>query len=755
MSHAPSRASQPLRLLAKLLPPGLAYGLYSLAIVLIVGVLHARSISWQLFLSQSYRNVFFDGLWSAPLDDVFIHFDFARSIAEGAPFQWIPGNGYSSGGTSLLYPFTLALGYRIGYRELSLYHFAWLIAVISCWYLFIALRSSFSKIGRFAAWLLPPILFLVGGLNWSLFSGMEIALHLAIWAYAFSSWNQLWLSLAPDSHHELKEAETPSNDSWKASLFQLSLSCLLLVASRPESALLVAAFCISLAYRAWKLVGVRRALIILFTGATPAACLIIAHAIANHYFTGESSAAGAVSKLELNSPFATGAQIRADWLKFFVFQLKILSEYHFLDGPFKNFGWVLWPIGLIPLFFRETRRIAILLWLSIVLWLAVIALNGQVRWQNNRYSMQVVAWLLILIAQSLALSFRALIGLCRTPSAQDPRSWKSLWFLGPPLTMLLLLPGFYLRCQEQLWFFGRASRNIFDQHIITGAKLGEIKEPPNRILLGDAGAIPYQSRLPALDIIGLGGYHDFPFARANRIGLGAVIELIQAMPLKERPQLMTIYPSWWGVLPLWFGTPFFSTPVRGNRIAGGPVKMGYISDWSALDNAELPAILRSEENGIIDLLRSQAQQGLHLRDRFDPADLFNEKSHHYQATAAVQHYVEHRLLPDPKNLSRDLWDAGRELRPQNGLRFQSSGWAKRKTLRLIGRFATHQDGEIQIKLGKCTQATALIAKDGWNELSLGEFDLNDCAQNSDILDIEIQSLKTYTPLYHLWLIEVD
>jgi len=33
------------------------------------------------------------GEWSAPLDDVFIHFDFARSTARGYPFQWSEGNG--------------------------------------------------------------------------------------------------------------------------------------------------------------------------------------------------------------------------------------------------------------------------------------------------------------------------------------------------------------------------------------------------------------------------------------------------------------------------------------------------------------------------------------------------------------------------------------------------------------------------------------------------------------------------------------
>src|SRR6202012_4994833 len=36
------------------------------------------------------------GVWSAPLDDVFIHFDYARATAPGYPFQWSAGNGVFS-----------------------------------------------------------------------------------------------------------------------------------------------------------------------------------------------------------------------------------------------------------------------------------------------------------------------------------------------------------------------------------------------------------------------------------------------------------------------------------------------------------------------------------------------------------------------------------------------------------------------------------------------------------------------------------
>src|SRR5437588_10444957 len=69
------------------------------------------------------------GEWSAPLDDVFIHFDYARAAADGHPFEWFSGNGYSSGNTSLLYPFVLALGWLLGFRDAFLMKWAAIVAM--------------------------------------------------------------------------------------------------------------------------------------------------------------------------------------------------------------------------------------------------------------------------------------------------------------------------------------------------------------------------------------------------------------------------------------------------------------------------------------------------------------------------------------------------------------------------------------------------------------------------------------------------
>lgn len=122
------------------------------------------------------------GVWPAPLDDVYIHFGFARSAALGHPFEWIPGNGYSSGGTSLTYPLSLAPGYWLGLRGARMGVFA---AALACAALIDLCRSARELAlahgaPRFVAWAACPLLLAVPLLDWSFFSGMEAALVAAL-----------------------------------------------------------------------------------------------------------------------------------------------------------------------------------------------------------------------------------------------------------------------------------------------------------------------------------------------------------------------------------------------------------------------------------------------------------------------------------------------------------------------------------------------------------------------------------------------
>jgi len=128
---------------------------------------------------------------------------------------------------------------------------------------------------------------------------------------------------------------------------------------------------------------------------------LIVQAVANRWLTGESAASGAIVKLSLYNPYMT-AKDKLDeyWflLKYVVFRN---TEHHFADTV--PYGYIVPAFAAVPLVFRKTRPAAIALWGSILSWLAVVAMNAQVRWQNERYTMPAVAWLLLLASLGLAL----------------------------------------------------------------------------------------------------------------------------------------------------------------------------------------------------------------------------------------------------------------------------------------------------------------------------------------------------------------
>ncbi len=146
---------------------------------------------WTLLSASAFYRSLIEqtgGEWSAPLDDVFIHFDYARATALGHPFEWVAGNGYSSGNTSLSYPFVLAFGWLVGFRELSLMVWAAWIACLSVFGLMLAVGRA---VRGPAAFLAAPLLVGVGALAWSLWSGMEVAFFLALWGAALVAFDHL------------------------------------------------------------------------------------------------------------------------------------------------------------------------------------------------------------------------------------------------------------------------------------------------------------------------------------------------------------------------------------------------------------------------------------------------------------------------------------------------------------------------------------------------------------------------------------
>jgi hypothetical protein len=675
------------------------------------------------------------GEWSAPLDDVFIHFDYARSIAEGYPFEWVAGNGISSGNTSLTYPFVLALGVLLGFSGAKLLVFAgWL----SCVCVF-ALTLAAQRIGAacfkgksrvLSQYIAPPAVLALGALNWSLFSGMEVAFFLGLWSFAF-------VFFLTSTRSPLRKA------------LVLSGACMLLCATRPEAIGTAAVFSLALPKRA-KMSAWNHRMHQTLIVCAPAA-LLVAQACFNRIATGEWTQNGALVKLALYNPYLSlEAKLDDFWfnLKYTVFRN---VEYHFADVPV--YGYALLALAALGLAARETRRLALVLLMMIAAWLPIVALNGQVRWQNERYTMPAVAWLMIMAGLGFVSLLRAKKGAWSIPigfavcmvfaqalatGLRDP---------GPPVIRLSLLAnlaiaslgavvlivpwvrrglGVALAClfvihQEpnmrgQRWFFGRACRNIRDQQRTLGRSLAEIgtlgpnvtldKKP--RVLVGDAGAILYESNWKGLDLIGLGGLWKLPFARANVQGLGASLELVERLPEQERPQVMAIFPSWWGALPVWFGGALIRRfPAEGNVICGDYEHVLYAADWHLLGTGEalmnLPA-------------------GTHdVKDTLDTGDIVSEREHKYDWFPKGKNgFATMRILPRLAGGREDVFDGGREIMQSHSEAFTLSHLEPQREAHLVIRSAPEGDARVHVIVNDIEVAITRFARSADGEASFIE-----------------------------------
>jgi len=119
-----------------------------------------------------------NGIWLMPLDDTYIHFQYARQMANFEPNVYNAGQPPTSGATSFAYPYLLVIGYLIGFTGLSLGIWATLIGALSLWgsinilyRLFVHLSDSHQFATIFA------LLFgLLGSSTWHFYSGMETSL---------------------------------------------------------------------------------------------------------------------------------------------------------------------------------------------------------------------------------------------------------------------------------------------------------------------------------------------------------------------------------------------------------------------------------------------------------------------------------------------------------------------------------------------------------------------------------------------------
>jgi hypothetical protein len=350
----------------------------------------------------------------------------------------------------------------------------------------------------------------------------------------------------------------------------------------------------------------------------PAAGLVIVHLVANRALSGEWGAAGAIRKLLVYDPYSTPVETAGAIARNVIVLFAQGFDLALGGAPF---SWLWFALAMAAVVEPRTRRLALALGAGAAGCLALVSLNATARFQNLRYATPSIAMLVV-------AAILGVVTLARRPSVRFAVPVLVLVAMGAPLVREL---------PRQIDHFARASANIVEQQVEVGHRLAALVPTPRRVFVGDAGAIPYMSGLPALDGLGLGGFRGLPFARASVHGVPAVVELIERMAPSDRPDVFALYPSWWQGLADEFGRRIDAVRIDDNIVCAADEKVIYRADWSALEGN------RDERPDVI--------------DRLDVADLVAETEHGYDAATPRGGWVVGRVLKLADGTRR--FDAGR------------------------------------------------------------------------------------------------
>lgn len=631
------------------------------------------------------------GFFPAPLDDVFIHYDFARSLATGHGLSWVPGNGYSSGETAPLYALVLAVGWAVGFRGPWLGAWGALVALASMTWLVLATRRLLLPCRPWVAACAPLLVLACPLVDWALVSGMEVALHAAVLGSALVALDR--------ATSDLSRRKGRTRESWQVRLGLLGGALVLL---RPESVVLTPLF----ATFAARAVGRRSAVAVALRVGLPALLVVLAMAATNQLLTGDPRAAGAQLKLLSSNPYLGETDRARAYVEILVtFAVRVIGGEL---ASVRALAWVLPVLGAGALAARPRRPVVATCLLGALGFVLLVSWNGNAPFHNFRY--YAPALVLVLVAGALGVGAIARAKHGRHASA-------ALLALG--------LAACGARLPAQLDYFRRCVANVRDQQVEVGLRIAAMTPPSARVLVGDAGAIPYVSGRGAVDALGLGGYRGLPFARAAVQGEASVVELLQRVPARERPTHLALYPNWFAATTSRFGREIARVTIEDNVVCGGPTKVIYEADWRALDGGEDPP-------------------GARVVDALDVADVVSEAEHGFVSPAPLGGWTVLDLLADDQGALR--FDGGRILPEGTRASFRVRASAPGRVGVVVRTDAGAGEARLVTSRGEVTFTLDPPREGAWR---LGRAELESLA-GDDV--VAVVAARGVLRLHHVWIV---
>jgi hypothetical protein len=547
------------------------------------------------------------------LDDAYIHFQYARAIAEGHPLRFQAGEPITSGATSLLWPLVLAPFWAVGLRGHLIVWPAWAISFAALGALALEAAKLAERLaGRAAAAGAAAMTLAFGGFVWSAASGMEgvpFAWALARLVRRASEWAEA------GGEAEAAGGERPGRTPERTDLRAAELVALAWAAAllRPEGGAAAFLAAATLATRPRASAPRPRKGGGASSGALrdrfAAAAALGAAAFVPLLLwalTGSPRANTAVAKLLPGNPYYQGWTLVAAVAE----NARVLVS-TILDGEVWSAEFL--PRGGTPLAIAGLVAIALRGWRSAARFraAAVLALAMMIfapcfystfLWNRLRY--------LWPFATGWIVGLSCLARLLGDLAGQIRPRWRGL----TPIACGGFAGLLGAKLDWVIQDIAQSAGGIERQQVALGRWAHDNLTADARVGVNDTGAIAYYGERRTFDVVGLTSADE---ARYWVAGAGSRLEHYERMARATPtllPAFFIVYPEWLG-LPMVLGTPLYEVTVTDSTILGGQTMRAYAADWSALGSGEQPwTPLPGPLTDVVDVadLESEAQHGYEL-----------------------------------------------------------------------------------------------------------------------------------------------
>jgi hypothetical protein len=620
------------------------------------------------------------GHQAVPLDDAFIHFQYAKRLAHGSFFTYAPGRGYTTGATSLIWPLVLAPFYALGFRDLAIIDVAWLLGALA--HAALAVETA-----RVASRLTSPTIGATAGamtlgfsaFTWFAWSGMETVPFAWILLRCVRLASDLCEPASDPGGRVVDPARTRR---------ALVIAGVLAPLVRPEGVLGAFIACGALTFEATRRHRANeprrdpRASLAL-TAAPLLACLALPAlhlALAGH----AASSTATVKWLAMSPYLDAGALWEATLGNVRLLVGSVLDGGDFTTIFLPEGSAYLFALGAPALVVAACRRRLPLTCVAVGLVAAgalIPCTYGSFLWNRLRY-----VWpfspahfvMVACLASEAALAAR--------------RVWPRLAFLGPALGgafagALATHVPFAVRDLAQ------SAAAIDQQQVALGRWVAETLPKDALVGVNDTGAIAYIGDRATFDIVGLTTEGE---ARYWVAGAGSRFEHYERLAPEARPTHFIVYPPWMAA-PELLGRVLTQTTVVDQSILGGATMVACEARWTALYTGERP--MTPPAGACI--------------DEVDVADLESERDHGYVLGPATDTDDVVMTTLDPDHGLRAVTDGGRLHRSRDRFRLR---FGATPAATLVLRLGAEEATAVRVAIDGEEQATVHVVPGPFEDL---------------------------------------